>query len=203
MCGIGGILRITPPGEVHVPIPDEWLDRIDEAIAWRGPDGSGRFRDLVVKPDGTTVEVALVHRRLSIIDHAGGAQPMVSEHGRRKDDSTREGLVAVVFNGCIYNHRELRAELESRGHVFETDHSDTEVLIHLHREMGSGSETPIEHLPEGMYASAVWSRDEAKVSLLQGWTHEKPLYTCQHGTRGSEGMMAFSSEPASCTSSKP
>jgi len=195
ICGIGGILRITPPGETHVPIPDEWLDRIDDAIAWRGPDGSGRFRDLVVKDDGTTVEVALVHRRLSIIDHDGGAQPMVSEQGRLKDDGTREGLVAVVFNGCIYNHRELRAELEERGHVFETGHSDTEALIHFFRENREEAREPIEQLPEGMYACAIWSRDDAVVSLIRGWTHEKPLYACSFGTKTAGGLQAFASEP--------
>src|SRR6187200_961148 len=73
---------------------------------------------------------ALVHRRLSIIDHKDGHQPMVSERGR----NDKEGLVAVVFNGCIYNHRELRKELEGKGHRFVTDHSDTEVLIHGWRE---------------------------------------------------------------------
>ena len=131
MCGIGGILRTD--GQ---PIPEEWLDIIDARIAYRGPDGCGRFRDRVEiadanAPNGTrVVEVAFVHRRLSIIDHAGGHQPMVSERGR--NDS--EGLIAVVFNGCIYNHRELRKELEGQGHTFVTDHSDTEVLIHGWRE---------------------------------------------------------------------
>lgn len=195
ICGIGGILRITPPGEEHVPIPDEWLDAIDDAIAWRGPDGAGRFRDLVVREDGTTVEVALVHRRLSIIDHAGGAQPMVSEQGRVREDGTREGLVAVVFNGCIYNHRELRAELEARGHVFVSDHSDTEVLIHAFRETESGSDTPLDHKPDGMFACAIWSRDEGKVTLLRSWTHEKPMYTTQHAMKKSCGTMAFASDP--------
>src|SRR5688572_16196008 len=127
MCGIGGILRTD--GQ---PIPEEWLDAIDARIAYRGPDGHGRFRDRVEIADANVpggkrvVEVAFVHRRLSIIDHKDGAQPMVSERGRHE----KEGLVAVVFNGCIYNHRELRRELEAKGHTFVTDLSDTEVLIH-------------------------------------------------------------------------
>ncbi len=119
MCGIGGILRRD--GEA---IPEEWLDTIDARIAHRGPDDSGRFRDRVkIETDKgkQVVEVALIHRRLSIIDHDGGEQPMVSETGR--DES--EGLIAIVFNGCIYNHRELREELEALGHQFTTDHSDT------------------------------------------------------------------------------
>lgn len=169
MCGIGGILR-TDGG----PIPEEWLDIIDAGIAWRGPDGAGRFRDRVeiedvAAPGGRRmVEVALVHRRLSIIDHAGGAQPMVSERGRHDG----EGLVAVVFNGCIYNHRELRAELEGKGHRFVTDHSDTEVLVHGWREWG---DSLTRHL-EGMYAFAIWDRSKTTLTLARDWYGEKPLF---------------------------
>jgi len=166
MCGIGGILRTD--GQ---PIPEEWLDAIDARIAYRGPDGAGRFRDRVEvdTPQGPkTIEIAFVHRRLSIIDHASGAQPMVSERGRTDD----EGLVAVVFNGCIYNHRELRNELEAAGHRFITDHSDTEVLIHGWREWGT---KVIEHL-EGMYAFAIWDRNAASLYLARDAFGEKPLY---------------------------
>src|SRR6185295_15499424 len=125
-------------------IPEEWLDILDDSIKHRGPDGQGRFRDRAVREDGTVVDVALVHRRLAIIDIADGHQPMVSEHGRDEG----EGLVAVVFNGCIYNHRELRKTLQAAGHRFQTDHSDTEVLVHGWREW---RETVFERL-EGMYA---------------------------------------------------
>jgi len=167
MCGIGGILRTD--GE---PIPEEWLDAIDARIAYRGPDGAGRFRDRVEftdeKGEKRVVEVALVHRRLSIIDHADGGQPMVSDRGRNESD----GLVAVVFNGCIYNHRELRQELEAKGHTFTTDHSDTEVLIHGWREW---KEKLPEHL-EGMYAFAVWDRESRTLALSRDWFGEKPLY---------------------------
>lgn len=180
MCGIGGILRITPPGETHQPIPDEWLDLLDEGIAWRGPDGSGRFRDTVTKPDGTIIEVALVHRRLAIIDLEGGAQPMVSARGRVRDDGTREGLVAIVFNGCIYNHRELRPELEAKGHEFVTDHSDTEVLIQSYRERGEQAATPL----DGMWAFALWDRDAARLMLSRDPNGEKPLYTSDNFGRG-------------------
>lgn len=171
MCGIGGIVRTD--GQ---PIPDEWLDAIDARIAYRGPDGAGRFRDRVEWMDEhgqmRIIEVALIHRRLSIIDHTDGGQPMVSERGR----SDAEGLIAVVFNGCIYNHRELRAELEARGHVFVTDHSDTEVLIHGWREWGE--ELP-EHL-EGMYAFALWDRVRRRVFLARDKFGEKPL--CERTT---------------------
>ncbi len=166
MCGIGGILRTD--GE---PIPEEWLDAIDARIAYRGPDGQGRFRDRVEieTPNGKRiVEIAFVHRRLSIIDHEDGGQPMVSERGR--NDS--EGIVAVVFNGCIYNHRELRDELESKGHYFVTDHSDTEVLIHGWREW---KEELTDHL-EGMYAFAIWDRVGATLTLARDLFGEKPLY---------------------------
>lgn len=170
MCGIGGILRTD--GQ---PIPEEWLDAIDARIAYRGPDGHGRFRDRVEIADSRTsgrkcvVEVAFVHRRLSIIDHKDGRQPMVSERGR--NDS--EGLVAVVFNGCIYNHRELRKELEAKGHTFVTDHSDTEVLIHGWREWGRELTRHV----EGMYAWAIWDRSQATLALSRDWFGEKPLFT--------------------------
>ena len=196
MCGIAGILRVTPPGPGSgAPpawrgvegIPESWLDALDAAIAHRGPDGSGRFRDVAVRPDGTRVEVALVHRRLSIIDHAGGAQPMVSERGNdlgAPGSGKHEGLVAVVFNGCIYNHRELRAELEKAGRVFESDHSDTEVLIHGWREWARAPviENPndigfsVSERIEGMFAAAIWEHGHARLSLLRDISGEKPLY---------------------------
>jgi asparagine synthase (glutamine-hydrolysing) len=189
MCGIGGILRTD--GQ---PIPEEWLDAIDARIAYRGPDGHGRFRDRVEIDDPNApggkrvIEVAFVHRRLSIIDHAGGAQPMVSERGRNE----REGLVAVVFNGCIYNHRELRKELEAKGHRFVTDHSDTEVLIHGWREW---DEQLLEWI-EGMYAFAIWDHSQANLFLARDPFGEKPLYD-YHRIRGSvlaEGnLFAFAS----------
>jgi asparagine synthase (glutamine-hydrolysing) len=171
VCGIGGILRTD--GQ---PIPEEWLDAIDARIAYRGPDGHGRFRDRVEIDDASApggagkrvVEVAFVHRRLSIIDHAGGHQPMVSERGR----NDKEGLVAVVFNGCIYNHRELRRELESKGHTFVTDHSDTEVLIHGWREWGK----QLTHFLHGMYAFGLWDRSAATLAMARDWFGEKPLF---------------------------
>ncbi|TVQ53170.1 MAG: asparagine synthase (glutamine-hydrolyzing) [Phycisphaerales bacterium] len=186
MCGIGGILRRD--GET---IPEEWIERIDARIAYRGPDGEGQFRDRVCieGEDGTrTVEVALVHRRLSIIDHNTGTQPMVSERGR---DET-EGTLAVVFNGCIYNHRQLRTELESSGHHFTTDHSDTETLLHGYREWGADL---TEHL-EGMYAFALWDRDQHALVLARDWFGEKPLYI-RWGIDGIDSVLAFSSDARS------
>lgn len=176
MCGIGGILR-TDGGT----IPDAWLDAMDARIRHRGPDGHGRFRDRVTidaSPARKVVEVALVHRRLSIIDPADGAQPMVSPRGR----TDGEGLVAVVFNGCIYNHRELRRELERDGRRFVTDHSDTEVLIHGHREWGAGLRERL----EGMYAYAIWDHGAASLSLARDRFGEKPLYFRVRGAGGAE-----------------
>ncbi len=168
----------TTPPPPHEAIPEVWLDTIDEAIKHRGPDGQGRFRDRVMRADGSVVDVALVHRRLAIIDPACGQQPMVSERGR----SEPEALVAVVFNGCIYNHRELRRELASKGHLFSSDHSDTEVLLHAWREWG------FELLPRlhGMYTFALWDRAQGRLVLGRDPFGEKPGYvtTLDRGFHG-------------------
>jgi asparagine synthase (glutamine-hydrolysing) len=185
MCGIGGILRVWPAGvtppPAHESIPEAWLDAIDEAIKHRGPDGQGRFRDRAVRADGSVVDVALVHRRLAIIDPACGQQPMVSERGR----SEAEGLVAVVFNGCVYNHRELRRELEAAGHRFVTDHSDTEVLVHGWREWKAG----LCERCDSMYAVAIWDRSSASLTLARDPFGEKPLYSSE----GSRDLFVFAS----------
>lgn len=184
MCGIAGILRVTPPGEAPQPIEDSLLDSLDHAIAWRGPDGSGRFRDRAVRSDGSTVEVALIHRRLSIIDLACGAQPMVSASGERPD----EGPVAVVFNGCVYNHRALRTDLERAGRRFATDHSDTETLIHAWRESAGGADA-FDAL-RSMHAVALWDRASARLVLSRDRFGEKPLFVRRLDDRGS---LVFSS----------
>jgi len=173
----------VPPPPAHESIPEGWLDAIDEAIKHRGPDGQGRFRDRAVRVDGSVVDVALVHRRLAIIDPACGQQPMVSERGR----SAAEGLVAVVFNGCIYNHRELRRELEGLGHRFTTDHSDTEVLVHGWREWGGNLPSRF----DSMHAAAVWDRDRASLFLTVDSTGEKPLFHTP--VESSTHLVAFSS----------
>jgi asparagine synthetase B (glutamine-hydrolysing) len=212
MCGIGAILRITPPGQRHEPIPESWLDALDEGIAWRGPDGAGRFRDQMTREDGSIVEVAMVHRRLAIIDIEGGAQPMVVElHdcpacaarlARRRRDSDESsdqanepsiprgkggalsGRLAVVFNGCIYNHRELREELEAAGHVFRSDHSDTEVILHGLAEWNElltgwhDEEGPIGTAGRlvGMYSLIIWDSSRGLLRSYQSPHGEKPLF---------------------------
>jgi asparagine synthase (glutamine-hydrolysing) len=220
MCGIAGILRVHPPGQPTPPavaaIPEDWLDILDDSIKHRGPDGHGRFRDRAVRADGTTVDVALVHRRLSIIDHAGGAQPMVWGAGKLVQDGGFTGgrgsspaasapagcwtsplpdgrgsdeLVAVVFNGCIYNHHELRRELQGAGHRFETDHADTEVLIHGWREWGPHI---IERL-DGMYAFAIWDRAKGELAVARDGFGEKPLHVLFLGGTGITPGRAFCS----------
>lgn len=216
MCGIAGILKIHAPGTdgLAAPphpleaIPEAWLDILDDSIKHRGPDGAGRFRDRAVRPDGTVVDIALVHRRLSIIDHAGGHQPMVHDGDRLRPDLTYAPgetpilaheaapgvpLVAVVFNGCIYNHRELRAELEASGRRFETDHSDTEVLVHGWRAWGSSMFDRL----NAMSASAHWTRDTGSLTLSRDACGQKPLHELSfdvaHGFSSSAaGLWRFS-----------
>lgn len=209
-----------PPALMEA-IPESWLDILDESIKHRGPDGCGRFRQRVMRADGTTVDVALVHRRLSIIDHGGGAQPMViggapspgleysatlSQGEREEPLLSREGLpygparthvcpkcgpgvAAVAFNGCIYNHRELRRELEAAGHEFFTDHSDTEVLLHGWRAWGKELFGKL----EGMYAVLCWDSDTGRLLLARDAFGEKPLYFFLAG--GEHGPTLLSSCP--------
>src|SRR6188768_1421277 len=117
MCGIAGI-AFADRQQTADPVR---VEAMATAILHRGPDGGGTF----LAPG-----VALAHRRLSIIDLEGGTQPLGNE----------DGSIQVVFNGEIYNYRELRKDLEDRGHHFATS-SDTEVLAHLYEEEG-------EHLVE-------------------------------------------------------
>jgi asparagine synthase (glutamine-hydrolysing) len=186
MCGIAGIIRVHPPQSEPPPpplvgIPDEWLEVLDAAIAHRGPDGSGCFRDRARRSDGSIVDVALVHRRLAIIDPRDGTQPMISAASQDPTD-----LLATVFNGCIYNHAQLRRELEALGHRFATHHSDTEVLLHGQRAWGG--EVLAQRL-DGMFAFATWDRRSATLTLARDRAGEKPLYHTHLG----EHMYAFAS----------
>lgn len=149
MCGIAGMIG---PG-VHGGV----LTVMRDAMAHRGPDGAG----LWLSPDGA---VGLAHRRLSILDLAdSAAQPMSNE----------DGSVVVAFNGEIYNHLELRRQLMAEGHVFRTDHSDTEVLVHGYEQWGiEGLLTRL----SGMFAFALWDAAKAKLVLARDRVGIKPLY---------------------------
>jgi len=148
MCGIAGIFY----ADRLQPVDADRLTRMADAIAHRGPDGAGTF---------CAPGVGLAHRRLSIIDLEGGRQPIGNE----------DGSIQVVFNGEIYNYRQLHAELEARGHRFAT-HSDTEVLVHLYEEMG---ERLVERL-RGMFAFAIWDSRRQQLLLARDRIGIKPLY---------------------------
>jgi asparagine synthase (glutamine-hydrolysing) len=122
-----------------------------DAIVHRGPDSEGLF----LRPG-----IAMGMRRLSIIDVHGGTQPIFNE----------DGSVAVVFNGEIYNHRVLRAELESRGHRFRTA-SDTEVLVHLYEEHGTAMASRL----EGMFAFSIWDAPRRRLYIARDRAGMKPL----------------------------
>lgn len=220
MCGIAGILRISRASAspqrasshaIPESIPESWLDTLDASIAQRGPDGRGRVRDST-HINGRTITIALVQRRLSILDHAGGRQPMVAlggditssappllHHGPSAEAHAPctyqplpdRDLVATVFNGCIYNHRALRPQLQAAGHTFASDHSDTEVLLHGVRAWG---EHLSDHL-DGMYAVALWQRSHGTLALLRDGAGEKPLYAATLTIDGDE-VLAFSSSAA-------
>ena len=148
MCGIAGIVYSDP---AH-PLSRDLLKVMGDAIAHRGPDAEGFW---------TEPGIGLVHRRLSIIDLAGGDQPIGNE----------DGSVQVVFNGEIYNFQELRAGLEARGHRFRT-RSDTEVLVHLYEEEG---EQLVQRL-RGMFAFALWDCHRRRLVLGRDRLGIKPLY---------------------------
>ena len=138
------------------------------AMRHRGPDGEGEFVD-----GGTGVHLG--HLRLAILDIAGGRQPMWNE------DET----VCVVYNGEIYNHSELRRRLEVKGHVFRSDHSDTEVLVHGYEEWGADLPAKL----NGMFAFAVFDRRRRRLFLARDRFGEKPLYYVEQN-----GLFAFASE---------
>jgi len=153
MCGIAGILRFSSSDSAFANVIKHSATRVDSLLAHRGPDGSGFWADAYC---------TFVHRRLSIIDPAGGCQPMANENG----------TVRVIFNGEIYNHRELRRELQTFGHKFQSDHSDTEVLVH-------GWEQWSARLPEkllGMFVFAVWDQPQKTLFLARDRMGQKPLF---------------------------
>src|SRR4051794_28311083 len=115
MCGINGIAH---PARSHRTVDGDVLRRMRDVLTHRGPDDGGLFID---GPSGR--RVGLGHRRLSIIDLAGGHQPMTNE----------DGSLQIVYNGEIYNHATLAASLRARGHVYQSQ-CDTETILHLYEE---------------------------------------------------------------------
>ena len=157
MCGIAGIFAYH---NAAPPVRVEEVLKIREAMQARGPDGAG----LWLSPDK---RLALAHRRLSIIDLSeAGMQPM----------ATPDQSVRVVFNGEIYNYRELRNGLEHQGHRFQSQ-SDTEVLLHLYQEYG---EAMMDRL-RGMYAFAIWDNVRQSLLLSRDPFGIKPLYYADDG----------------------
>jgi len=167
VCGIVGALALAP-GPFAVSAP--YLEAMRDTMAHRGPDGAG----LWIAPDGS---VGLGHRRLAIIDLSRAAdQPMANE----------DGSLRVVFNGEIYNHAEVRAELERGGrHRWRTDHSDTEVILHAFEEWGIAC---LERF-RGMFAIALWDAARRELWLVRDRIGVKPLYWSAH-----HGRITFASE---------
>ena len=162
MCGIAGLISLDGR-----PLPGpQTLQAMCASIVHRGPDDQGTFQN-----DWAAIGM----RRLAIIDVAGGHQPVSSAGGR----------IQVVFNGEIYNFRELRRELETRGYVFQS-HSDSEVIAHAYAEYGTAC---FERL-RGMFAIAIVDQDRRRLVLARDRIGKKPLYVGEL----SPGLLGFGSE---------
>jgi asparagine synthase (glutamine-hydrolysing) len=161
MCGIAGIVSASPESN----ITEALVRRMCDQIVYRGPDDEGIYVD-----DGA----GLGMRRLSIIDLAGGHQPVFNE----------DRTAWIVFNGEIYNFPELRPELENRGHRFYT-RTDTEVIIHLYEEMGADCVTKL----RGMFGLAIYDQTKRKLILARDRLGEKPVHYALH-----KGNLYFGSE---------
>ena len=161
MCGIAGQFNF----QRHEPVERETIVRMARSIAHRGPDDEGFF---IAGP------VGLGFRRLSIIDLVGGHQPM----------SDAEETVWIIFNGEIYNYRELRAELQSKGYRFRTN-SDTEVIIHAYKEWGCDA---FNHL-NGMFGLAIWDVQKERLILARDAMGIKLIYY-----KIDNGVLTFGSE---------
>jgi asparagine synthase (glutamine-hydrolysing) len=167
VCAIAGIVA---PDRLHA---DERLraERMRDIMAHRGPDGAGLFVDH---------HAAIAHRRLSIVDLAGGHQPLANE-----DES-----IWVSFNGEIYNHAALRPELQDCGHRYRT-RSDTETIVHAYEQWGDDCV----HRFRGMFAFAIWDTRPRRLLLVRDRLGVKPLYwTLVAATPGRGARLLFSSE---------
>jgi len=153
MCGVGVILDPASTTPRHAAAA------MTAALSHRGPDGTGSCS---IGP------AVLLHTRLAIIDVAGGVQPLSSE----------DGACATVVNGEIYNHRELRAELEAKGHRFAT-RSDSEVIVHLYEDLGPECVRRL----NGIFAFALWDNRRSELLLARDHFGVKPLYWWSDGRR--------------------
>ena len=153
MCGIFGIASRSEN------LKDFPIREYTDTLSHRGPDGSGYYTDN---------HVALGHRRLSIIDLSGGGQPIFNEDGSR----------CIIFNGEIYNYRDLRADLIKKGHIFST-RSDTETILHAYEQWG---EKCVEYL-RGMFAFAIWESRAQRLFIARDRLGIKPLFYAAHGGR--------------------
>jgi asparagine synthase (glutamine-hydrolysing) len=160
VCGIVGVVDLQGRA-----VDAAWIDAMNESILHRGPDDSGTH---------VRGRVGLGMRRLSIIDVAGGHQPVYNE----------DRSICAVFNGEIYNYRELREELELAGHRFYT-HSDTETLVHLYEQRGPEGVSRL----RGMFAYALWDESAGRLLLARDRIGIKPLFYTVMG-----GRLAFASE---------
>src|SRR5580658_2490564 len=148
MCGIAGILEFGRDARTNAAA----LREMCRSITHRGPDDDGFYTDGAV---------GIGMRRLSIVDVAGGHQPISNE----------DGTLWIVFNGEIYNHLALREQLIARGHRYNT-HSDTETIVHLYEEYGADC---VQHL-RGMFAFAIWNRNTKTLFVARDRLGIKPLY---------------------------
>jgi asparagine synthase (glutamine-hydrolysing) len=148
MCGICGIVALRN----DIPIDQFILKRMNSTIRHRGPDDAGYYTDPVA---------GLAMRRLSIIDLNTGHQPIANE----------DGSIWIIFNGEIYNYRELRQRLEQKGHIFSTQ-TDTETIVHAYEEYGDDC---VHHL-NGMFAFAIWDKKQRRLLLARDRLGIKPLY---------------------------
>ena len=168
MCGIAGACW-SSDGE---PLAEAVLRRMTDAISHRGPDDDGHY--FSSNSGSTAGGAALGHRRLSIIDLAGGHQPLSNE----------DGSVWIAFNGEVYNYRELQPQLEALGHRFRTS-SDTECIVHAYEQWGHDC---VQHL-RGMFAFAIWDDRHRKLFLARDRMGQKPLVY-----RVASGRLTFASE---------
>src|SRR5678815_4061550 len=167
MCGIAGIIG---------PRPERYMRAMLDTLEHRGRDDEGIW----LAPDvGDRRQICLGHRRLAIIDTSNaGHEPMFSANGR----------YAIVFNGEIYNYRELRQELRSKGVSFRTE-TDTEVLLAAFAEWGLESLSRL----NGMFAFAVWDTHEQTLTLVRDHVGVKPLYYTKVGNEEGDFFL-FASE---------